>query len=64
MVTFKKGRWNTALYACDYSLTNILDMPIYQETDKTASGCKSGQHEEFKGLCSPNEVYNNPLFYN
>lgn len=64
MVTFKKGKWNTGLYACDYTLTNVLDLPIYEKSMKSASGCKSGPHEEFKSLCSTQEIYDNSLFYN
>lgn len=64
MVQFKKGKWYTTIYGCDYTLTNINGYPIYESSTKAASGCKTGTHKEFKGLCSTKEIFNNDLYYN
>lgn len=63
MVQFKRGIWYTTLYACDYSLSNIQDNPIYVKSKKTASGCKKGTNKEFPGLCHTSEIFDNEIFY-
>lgn len=60
---FKKDKWFTTLYACDYTLSNILGEPIYEKSKKAASSCKSGNNPNFSGLCSVKEIYDNDLFY-
>lgn len=64
IVQFKKDKWFTTILACDYTLSNILDYPIYEKSSKTASSCINGINEQFRGLCNPTEIYNNELFYN
>ncbi|XP_031622206.1 antigen 5 like allergen Cul n 1-like isoform X2 [Contarinia nasturtii] len=63
IVQFKKHGWYTTIYACDYSLTNMLKNPIYQGTSNTASQCLTGTNPRFEGLCSIKEIYDNELFY-
>lgn len=63
MVQFKTDEYTT-IYGCDYTLTSIKGYPIYDSSSKSASQCKKGPHEKFKGLCSTSEIYNdNQLFY-
>lgn len=63
MARYKKDNWYTTLYACDYTLANIEDYPIYEKSTKAASGCKSGKNNKYLGLCNVKEVYNDDLFY-
>lgn len=64
MAQYKKGRQYTTLYTCNYSLSNILDYPIYENTTNAASKCKSGTNIAYPGLCSTDEIYDYELFYN
>lgn len=62
---FREGRWFTTLLACDYTLSNILDYPIYVKSSKPASSCVKGVNKQFPGLCSTAEDYvENSMFYN
>lgn len=63
IIKFTKDNKFTVHIACDYSLSNILGFPIYRESARTASGCKKGINEQYPGLCSTDEIYDNDLFY-
>lgn len=64
IVQYHKEGWYTTLYACDYSLTNMLNSPIYTSSPNIAgSGCKTGTNPQFNGLCSIQEIYDNEMFY-
>uniref|UniRef100_D1FPS5 Venom allergen-1 n=1 Tax=Simulium nigrimanum TaxID=683695 RepID=D1FPS5_SIMNI len=47
----------TLLLACDYSFTNIWEKHVYEE-GTAGSGCKSGKHPVYKGLCNTSENVN------
>lgn len=64
LVQFKRDKTYTTLFGCDYTLTNIQDLPIYETSSKVASKCENGPNKEYSGLCNTNETYNNELFYN
>lgn len=42
--------------ACNYAVSNIRGVPIYEEGEP-ASECKSGINPYYPGLCSANEIY-------
>ncbi|XP_031639592.1 antigen 5 like allergen Cul n 1-like [Contarinia nasturtii] len=63
LVQFKKDAYTT-IYACDYSLGNLKNIPVYEASSKTASKCTKGTNPQLKGLCSTSEIYDNKLFYN
>lgn len=66
IVQFPDDGWYVTILGCDYSLNNILHLPIYDATPKkeqAASKCETGTNPEFECLCSTNEIYDNPLFY-
>ncbi|XP_031634413.1 allergen Tab y 5.0101-like [Contarinia nasturtii] len=63
MIQFELNNWFITIFACNYSLNNILNQPIYDASSEAASECQSGTNEKFKCLCSTSEVYNNKLYY-
>lgn len=62
MSQFEKDKKYITLFACDYTLSNIDDYPIYEASEEAASGCQETNHE-YPGLCSIKEIYDNELFY-
>lgn len=53
MTKFYNGRKNM-LFACNYSLGNIVTKPIYT-AGEPCSNCKSGCSKAYPGLCNTNE---------
>lgn len=54
---FQSNGFYQSYLVCNYAVTNILNEPIYR-AGPTASDCKSGQHQSYRGLCGTNEMYN------
>lgn len=42
-------------FVCNYSYTNILNEAVYT-TGESCTGCKSGCHRIYKGLCNEKEI--------
>lgn len=63
MSQFEQDNKYTTIFACDYTLSNIDDYPIYKPSTETASCCKTSINKDFPGLCSVDEIYDNELFY-
>lgn len=53
MVTYKRNRDVTLYFVCNYSLSNILNAPIYT-VGQPCSGCSYGCSELYPGLCRVN----------
>lgn len=53
---FTENGLRYALMACNYAVSNIRGVPIYEEGE-TASECASGINIYYPGLCSENEIY-------
>lgn len=51
-----------SLITCNYAVTNLATFPVYEEGD-AASGCKTGPHPNYPGLCSESEVYDGQFFH-
>lgn len=52
------------LFTCDYSVSIVLNKPIYKIGKKSASGCKKGKNTDYPGLCDIKEIYDHPDYYN
>lgn len=46
--------YNVHVFACNYSWTNIFTLPVYKK-GKNTSGCLTGKHYYYEGLCSDAE---------
>jgi hypothetical protein len=55
-IEFSLGEKWTYLIACNYATNNFYGERIYA-TGKSASGCLTGPHRNYKALCSENEFY-------
>lgn len=53
--SYKRGKWNWLLLACNYSYTNIIGTPVYK-LGKACSGCQTGCNTDYPGLCSKSEI--------
>lgn len=62
MCQFERDFKFTTIFACDYSLSNIDDYPIYAVSEIAGSGCKK-RNKIYPGLCHVSEIYDNELFY-
>lgn len=60
---FTENGQRFALMACNYAVTNIRGVPIYEEGEP-ASGCESGINPNYPALCSVNEIYTASFFRN
>lgn len=60
--TDKQTNMPYTLMACNYAVSNIIGVPIYEE-GPTASGCKTGTNPNYPGLCSENETYEAQYFH-
>lgn len=52
------------LFTCNYSAGIILGDPIYKASKKSASNCETGTNDDYPSLCSEDEIYDNPKYYN
>lgn len=58
--SYKRGKFNWILLACNYSYTNVIGTPVYTK-GKSCSQCKTGCNSEYAGLCSKSEfISSNP----
>ncbi|XP_021705274.1 venom allergen 5 [Aedes aegypti] len=55
MVSFQESPWIRKYLVCNYSITNIINQPVYK-AGATASKCVTGENPDFAGLCSSEEV--------
>jgi hypothetical protein len=56
---YQSGRdWSATWLACDYSYGNMIGSQVYQ-VGSPASQCETGPNDNYPGLCSENEQYNN-----
>lgn len=51
---FKYNGYFSIYLVCNYAITNILNSPVYT-AGSSCSGCTTGCHPTYKGLCSPTE---------
>lgn len=49
LINYRNGRYYTSLFACNYSLTNLSNQPVYV-SGPAASGCPA-KNNAFPGLC-------------
>ncbi|XP_062558435.1 antigen 5 like allergen Cul n 1-like [Armigeres subalbatus] len=61
MVSFVDSPWLRKYLVCNYSITNIINQPVYK-SGPTASKCATGQNPDYIGLCSVNEVVDSNPF--
>ncbi|EAT48176.1 AAEL000793-PA [Aedes aegypti] len=54
MVHYKNGRVIKYYLVCNYSMTNMIEEPIYTR-GSAGSKCQTGQNPQYRGLCSPRE---------
>ncbi|XP_029732953.1 antigen 5 like allergen Cul n 1-like [Aedes albopictus] len=61
MVSFEESPWMRKYLVCNYSITNIINQPVYK-AGPTASKCVTGQNPDYAGLCSVDEVIDSNPF--
>lgn len=54
MSRYQAGGYMNNYLVCNYAYTNIYDETVYT-VGKVASGCKTGKHTVYGGLCNTKE---------
>lgn len=54
LVKYSDAQYFWLYLVCNYAYTNMETRPVY-ETGTASSGCSTGCHDDYKGLCKATE---------